>query len=385
MAEPFDSMVSGIADTEQAILDDLRADLQTQGSQIANVSPFSAFFTLIGKLIAAPLLYLRGLVIDTVLPGLFLKTATGALLEIVADGYDVEKLLASKAKGSLTFTRSGSTGDLTIPAGTVVESPEIDGVVYRMITDTDTDILDGNTTALVAATAELAGAAHNLGDGYYTILPTAVPGVTAVANEAGWLTTAGTDDETDDPLRDRCRLKMAGLGQGTHGYYKSVIAAFTGAASGDIFIGAYGTRGFGSRDYFYLTGSGNPAQAGLDALNTHIAADGNHLDGDDVEVFALPGLNINLTATVRVAVNATAAERTTIQTGIEDMIRAAFRESSAFPAVPRVRPSEVYPYAVLTREILAAHPLVLAVDWTPAVINPAVELPILQTLTVTVV
>lgn len=297
MTEPFDfnNMLSGIAADEPAIMTDLRADLQAEGSTIANLSPYSPFFRLLAVLVAKPLLALRDAVIGTILPGLFIRTATGAALDLRADGYDETRKAATAAKGNLTFYRAGTSGALTIPGGTVVESPPIDGTVYKMITDADTDIPDGNQSAAVAATAETSGAGHNLGDGYYSVLPAAPAGVTAVANEAGWLTTPGTDAETDTALRARLRAKVGALGQGTHGYYKNEIAGQLAITTEEVFEGVYGARGFGSRDYYALLSSGNPTGAQLAALNTHLGADGNHLDGDDVECLALPGLAVNQT------------------------------------------------------------------------------------------
>jgi len=386
VTEPaFDNLLSTIASTEDDLADGLRADLQAEGSTIANLSPFSAFFRLLVAVFATPLLELRRIVLEDLLPGLFWKTATGSLLDILADGRDLTRLVATAAQGSLTFSRAGSVGDLTIPAGTIVESPEIDGVVYRMVTDADTDILDGNTSALVAATAEAVGAAYNLGDGFYSILPNPPPGVTGVSNDAGWLTASGTDTETDSGLRERGRQKIASLGQGTTGYYTAIIAAFQVVPADDVFFDDYpASRGFGSRDAFVLLDSGNPSAAQLTALNAHIADDANHLDGDDLQVFALPGLSVNFIVAALVDAGTPAAETATIQTGIEDRARAVFRQSAAFGALPRVRPNETVALAALTDEIRGAFPKVRSIDYTPGVISPALQLPILQTLTVTV-
>lgn len=386
MTEPaFETLLSTIASTEDEVATDLRADLQAEGSTIANLSPFSAFFRLLTAVFAKPLLELRRIVLEDLLPGLFWKTATGALQDVLADGRDLTRLAATKAQGNLTFSRAGSVGILTIPGGTIVASPEIDGVVYRLLTDADTDILDGATSALVAATAEAVGAAYNLGDGFYSILPNPPAGVTAVENASGWLTTSGTDTETDADLRERGLLKIASLGQGTTGYYTAVIAEFMAVPAADVFFADYpAARGFGSRDAFLLLASGNPSSAQLTALNAHIADDANHLDGDDLQVFALPGLSVNFIVAALVDAGTPAGEKTTIQTGIEDRARAMFRQSAAFPALPRVRPNQVVALAALTDEIRGAFPKVRSIDYTPGVISPALQLPILQTLTVTV-
>ena len=194
----FESMVTGLPADEAEATTQLRSDLQAQGSKIANTSPYSPFFLLLAAIFTAPVLYVRDLIIGTILPGLFAQTATGSLLDLHAAQMDDARKAASKAAGSLTFYRDGTTGDLTIPAGTRVESPEIDGVVYAMVTTAATDIPDGSTSALVPAEAVATGAAYNLGDGYYSRPPDPPAGVDRVANESGWLTTAGRDQETED-------------------------------------------------------------------------------------------------------------------------------------------------------------------------------------------
>ncbi|MDH4207557.1 MAG: baseplate J/gp47 family protein [Anaerolineae bacterium] len=203
----FEDMLGPLPATEEAVLSELRSDLQAQGSRIANTSPFSPFFRLMGALLAQPVLFVRGLLRDTVLPGMFVKTATGEQLDALAYGLDEQRKPATKATGLLTFYRDNPTGDLGIPAGAVVASPPIEGVVYRMLTTAAGLITEGSLSAQVSAEAEQPGAAWNLGDGYYAVLEDTVPGITAVANASGWLTQPGTDTEGDEPLRERLRLK----------------------------------------------------------------------------------------------------------------------------------------------------------------------------------
>ena len=385
MATDFETLVPGVPATAAEVDTQLLADIQTSGSKIANTSAYSPFFKLLALLLTAPFLALRDYVVKTVLPGMFLGEASGAMLDLRAADFDITRLAATKALGTLTFSRTGSAGDLPIPSGSIVASPAIDGVVYRMNTTAAGTILDGQSTADVPAQAELVGAAYNLGDGYYSVLETPLAGVTGVTNGAGWLSAPGTDIESDDALRARARGKVASLGQGTKGYYRQLIADFLVADPDDVFFGPYpAVRGFGSRDAYVLLSGGNPTAVQLASLNSHIATDGNHLDGDDMQVFALPGLSVILTATVHVQVNATAVERTAIQAGVEDRVRAVFRESTAFASLPRVRPQEKVGLAPVTADVSATFPEVLTVEWSQDVINPALELPILDSLTVTV-
>jgi len=382
MTEPvFETMLSPIAETEEEVLTDLRADLQAEGSTIANTSPFSPFFRLMGAVFAKPLLFLRGLVVDTILPGLFVKTATGTLLDIRADGMDETRKAAAKAEGRLTFYRAGSTGDLPIPAGTVAESPEIDGVVYRMIVGAaGGTILAGSISALVACDAEQAGAAWNLGDGYYSVLPNPVAGITAVVNEAGWLDEPGRDIETDDELRERLRLKWRRQsGWHTADTYRSLISDVIGIDPTDVYFDLSAPRGPGSADAYILTKSGIPAAALVTQADDHINVDGNHGLSDDLLVKAMPSLAVPLDVTITADAAADQADKDQLQADVENLLRAAFRESAAYPAVPRVAPFERVSRSALSGEIHEAFPLAEAVDWTAPAADPEpnLELPVI--------
>jgi uncharacterized phage protein gp47/JayE len=319
------------------------------------------------------------------MPMVELIEASKMAVDELVDRLDDTRKPAAKAVGSLTFRRDGTTGDLTIPAGTLVESPPIEGVVYRMVTTAAATILEGSTSALVAAKAEQAGAAWNLGDGYYSLLPTPVPGITAVANEAGWLTSPGRDLESDADFRERLRLKWRRQsGWHTADTYRSLISDVAGIDPGDVYFDLSAPRGPGSADAYILTSAGIPSQALVDTADAHINADGNHGLGDDLSVRAMPALPVAIDVTV--TADATAAERAQLQIGVEDLLRAAFRESAAYPDLPRVAPFERVSRSALAGHIHEAFPLVEAVDWTAPAADPqpGLELPVLGTLTVTV-
>jgi uncharacterized phage protein gp47/JayE len=256
-----------------------------------------------------------------------------------------------------------------------------------MVTSEAGLIAEGSTSALVAAEAEQAGAAWNLGDGYYSLLPTPVPGITAVANEAGWLTSPGRDLESDADFRMRLRLKWRRQsGWHTADTYRSLISDVAGIDPGDVYFDLSAPRGPGSADAYLLTSAGIPSQALVDAADAHINADGNHGLGDDLRVKAMPALVVNVDVAVTADAEATAADKAQLATDVEDLLRAAFRESAAYPDVPRVAPFERVSRSALAGHIHEAFALVEAVDWAAPAADPqpGLELPVLGTLTVTV-
>lgn len=380
----FDSMVTGLPADDDAATALLRSDLQDQGSAIANTSPYSPFFVLLAAIFNAPLLYLRDLITGTILPGLFAQQATGTLLDLRAADMDDARKAATKAVGNLTFYRAGTTGDLVIAAGTVVESPPIDGVTYQMATLADGTIPDGSSSAQIAAEAADVGAAYNLGDGYYCVLPTPVPGVTAVANESGWLTSPGTDTESDTDLRARLLLKWGRLsGWHTEDTYKSLISDVAGIEPGDVYFDLSAPRGAGSADAYILTSAGIPSQALVDTANSYINDDGYHGLGDDLQVKAMPALDVPIDVAIIAADTASAADKTQLANDAEDLIKAAFRQSAAYASVPRVAPFARLALSELAAQLHDNLSLVASVSFTaPAAdVVPAMELPVIPAAT----
>lgn len=382
MTEPaFENLVSTIASTEDDLAADLRADLQAEGSTIANLSPFSPFFRLLTAIFSKPLLVLRALVLDSLLPGIFPSKATGALLDIHAAGMDDARKPASKAVGNITFFRAGSAGALAIPSGTVVESPPIAGVVLAVVTTVAGSIPDGFTSAKVAAEAVNEGAAYNLGDGFYSVLPVAVPGVTQVSNEADWLTTPGADIETDADLQTRLRLKWRK--QSSFHWtdtYRSIVADLLAIDPDDIFFDETAPRGPGSADIFFITSAGLPSAALVQQADDEINLNKNHGLGDDVLVKAMPALNVDIEITVTAEANASAADKTQLASDVENLLRAAFRENSAHPDVPRVAPFGRVSRSELGGEIHDAFSNAEAVDWIQPAADPlpVLELPVIH-------
>ena len=171
MKPDFTPYLNGISASQEKVLADLRSEVKAAGSTLANASPYSPFYKLLGALVAKPVLYLRGVLTESIMPGMFLNTATGTLLNLKAAEFGLERRNALPAEGNVVFSRASTTGTLSIPQGTRVESPPIDGKVYALLT-TQT-VLFASTSATVRAPVQAlqAGAAFNLGAGLYTVLP----------------------------------------------------------------------------------------------------------------------------------------------------------------------------------------------------------------------
>lgn len=132
----------------------------------------------------------------------FLDTATGPALDrLVNDRYNTVRQAATAAIVELEFTRATSVGDLTIPAGTTVQTED---QTVRFATDRDLEIPDGSSIGTVRATSSALGADQRVEDSTLIELSGGAPeadlAVTNPERSAG-----GNDRETDGELRARVR------------------------------------------------------------------------------------------------------------------------------------------------------------------------------------
>ena len=335
------------------------------GSPFSNSSTFSPFWRLITAIATKPSLWLLTLLVKHALPNVFLKYATGSWLNVYAWGVDVTRKGAVSALGNLTFSRNpGTAGDVSIPAGTVVESPSINGTTYRVATLADAVIPEGQSDTLVAVQAETTGAVYNLGPGYYSILPKPVPGVTSVTNTDDWLTTEGADEESDEALRLRCRNQFAAVGQYHHdAAYRAMIAAFAGIRMDYIFFEKDAPRGPGTANAHIMTESGVPPQELVSAINSYIQTSGNHGHGDDLQCFAITTMPIVLQVRVYPPMGMDTKRAETLRLGVENRVRCAFRENSDF-TVTRVLPLTRFSFSTLSQELHSQLPDLRSVEFT---------------------
>jgi len=373
---------SGMPVTPEEMEKEWEAINTAQGSLITNDSAWSPFWRLVSAIVTRPAQWLVSLLVTSILPNIFLRYASGVWLDLYAWGVDVTRKAETFARGSVVFSRASASGALSIPAGTVVESPPINGVIYRVATIEEVVIPDGQLSASVAVQAEMPGSAHNLGPGYYSILAKPVAGVVAVSNGADWLSSPGADVEDDEALRLRCRNQFAAVGQYHHdAAYRAIISEFAGIRVNYLFFQKEAPRGPGSSNCHIMVESGIPPQDLIDSINTHIQDSGNHGHGDDLQCMAITSMPVDLAVTVYAVVSAGEERREALRQAVEDRVRCAFRENSDFQ-VTRVMPLSRFSLSRLAEELHAALPDLRSVEFGRGDIVAQLELPVLASLNV---
>lgn len=129
-----------------------------------------------------------------------LDLATGDWLALYASSmFGVTKIFATAASGAVTFTNTG--GSQAIGIGQIIVAHSVTGATYR--NTVAFTLATGTTTVAIAADA--VGTGSNAAPGFVSVMVTSIVGVT-VTNA---LAVLGTDDETDEALRVRCRQQQA--------------------------------------------------------------------------------------------------------------------------------------------------------------------------------
>lgn len=342
---------------------------------VNNESPFSPFFRLQKAIMAEPAKHLVDTLAGVVMPNAFVMLAKDEWLDKHGDARSLERLGALKAMGNVQFSRQDTSGELVIPAGSVIESVPINGKVYRVITTLDTHFAIGEQTQLAVVEAEHEGESYNLAAGYFVKLVPDVPGV-SVTNKIDWLLSPGQDIESDENYQIRQRDIFGTLGDfHVDSVYRSILNQFPGIRANNIEFDKSAPRGPGSVNAYVYLEVGDISAAVLDQMNNHFAA-GNTGHGDDFKVFAMPKAAHNITVNYTLKPNAA-----DIEAELENFIRAAFRENNAYQPT-RCKPNDEFSFSVLSAELHAQFSGLKNIKFSLDTIVAGFELPSIGTLTV---
>lgn len=387
MSENFKQILaeSGLPVEDAEIRQNFTA-LVEQENLITNTSRMSPFWRLITAIAVTPVKWLTDHLIGEILPNLFVKTATGTWLQLQAWQVGLDFKSATKAEGVVHFTKESDLTDLTIKAGTVVQTERINDVIFRLIVTKDTIIPRGTLIAPVPVIAEQPGADYNLASGYYRILSDPVQGVKKVENLDNWLTSPGADKETDDELRERYRVQFSSVGQHhIDNVYRGMIAKVAALSVDRIYFKHDAPRGPGTANAYLLLDTGVTSQPFIDKVNHYVQTEGNHGHGDDLVCYAIPETQHNLTC--KIYFNPTlvigAVKQGEILNAVENMIRCAFRENNNYK-VSKTYPFSRFSWSKLGEEIHEQVPDISSIIWGQDDITSELSIPRINKLTVSV-
>jgi uncharacterized phage protein gp47/JayE len=373
---------AGIPTTQEALEAQWKADVKASGSKINNDSLYSPFWRIVNTLVTTPALWLIQLTINTVLPNSFVKYAKGTFLELLADAFNLTRKAATKAEGIITFTRNDVTAAVTIPTGTIIQTPTLNGKIYQVITTAEGSFTAGSLTTTVSVKAVEAGSTFNLAVGYFSILASPIANINSVINAEGWLSVPGADEENDDALRERIRNQFGTASDfHTDSVYKSLIASFPGVDVNSIWFLHDAPRGPGTANAYVLFDFSAPIETYLANINAYIMDEGHHGHGDDLMVYQLPTRYINLVVNLWYGTFLTSDEITQLQADVIDFIRAAFRQNTLYTPTTTL-PFSRFSFSKLGQDLHAEFPEISSVNFDLDDIITEMWIPIISDLNV---
>ncbi len=380
---------SGVPVTEDEFEAKLKQEVVGAGSKVSNDSEMSPFWRWVRAAVVTPCVWLiRTLLAEHVMPNMFVATAERWALELKTWEHDIEPKDAEKTQGNITLTKANAVDAVTIEAGKVVQTLPIDGVVYKVRVLAETVIDTGQLTGKVLVEAFEAGAASNLPAGYFNIIPEEIPGIVDAVNEPDWITKLGADAESEEELALRIQNAFTSSGEWhIDDVYRSIISSVAGIRSDNIYFNNTGEVTPGTAEALILMEVGATPQPVLDQLNDHIMAKGHHGHGDVLTCKAIPDTEHDVIADVVLVANLDEATKVNELLEVEDRIRAAFRETAAYPEMTRAKPESRFSLSLLGTEIHTNMAQVESVKFTVGGkvqedIISELEQPRLKTLTV---
>ncbi|WP_350603790.1 baseplate J/gp47 family protein [Pseudoalteromonas sp. SMN1298-MNA-CIBAN-0114] len=376
---------AGIPTTEDGWKTLFKQEVDAQGSIIANDSPYSPFWRLISAIVAKPATWIvNKVLIEKILPNLFLQTATDSeFIEAKAWEHDLTRKSEERTQGKVRFNRAANTGpSLLISAGTIIQSDAINGKVYRVLTVDDVILPENQASVLVNVIAETAGAAHNLGAGYYHILPASVTGISSAINDSDWIDVLGADAEKNQDLKLRTRNAFtAAAPWHIDAVYRAMLTERSGLNTDNIFFEHDAPRGPGTANAYILLDTGEPSQSLINDLNEYVMAKGYHGHGDDLLVLTMPSVDVSVGLTVYPHVYLLDNEVTALISNIENFIRSAFRENTDY-VVTRTEPQTRFSFSRLGQELHKEFDGIDSLSWHQTDITNQNNVPRLTALTI---
>ena len=221
--------------TPDANLLQMIARIQAAGSKITDFNTGSVTRTFYEGLGAG--LSEQSLVVDQLEQDSYLATATGDALDRKASDYQVDRLAAVAATGTVRLTRQASGTAVTVPAGFgELATVPVPGQPSRtFLTTADAVFGTADTSIVVPGIAVTAGAAGNIG-ALTKLLP--VNPVAGFQTDGGFQAettfTGGVDQETDDALRARVPIAVQGRVKGRPEAFLAAALGIPGVISAAV-------------------------------------------------------------------------------------------------------------------------------------------------------
>ncbi len=239
------------------------------------------------------------------------------LVDIPFYAFNFTRKAGQKSSGNVVFSRTGTTGDITIPIGTLIATN--DGTQFET-TATGTIANGNNDSNSVSISAVKAGVEANVPANTIIVIVTPVTGVETVDNSSG--TSGGLDEETDTEFVKRFREYVEGLGQSSENGLITGAKLVTGVRSAST-IEHFPPSSSYNVSVYIDDGAGNASAALIASVLLKLKGDGT----SSYPGYKAAGINIQVLAPTKVTQDVTvvvtddgALSEPTIEYNIEQAI-----------------------------------------------------------------
>ncbi|HEO9045963.1 TPA: baseplate J/gp47 family protein [Enterobacter kobei] len=376
---------NGMPVTEEQVRDEFN-EIVSESGLITNTSRMSPFWRLITSIVTAPVMWLKDIMVTLIMPSSFLATASGTFIDLFAWAVNLSRKQAEALEGVIWFAKSDPSRSVNVPAGTIVQTERINGVVRQVKTLEDFTIPVDVEGASIPVIATEPGSDYNLAPGYFRILPVAVDGIASVQNNEDWISSPGTDTESDDELRDRTRNQFNLVGQyHIDAVYRGMISSMSGLTTDRIYFRHEAPRGPGTANVYLLLDAGIASEPFIEQVNDYVMAQGHHGHGDDVLCLQMPETEYDVSASLFLYSASDRAlseeERERLRIDVANLIRCAFRENT-FYDVQKTWPFARFSFSRLGEEIHDTFPEIESVVFSRSDILSDLDVPRLGALDV---
>ena len=302
--------------TFQALYDAGKAEVQARFSRFADWAEGSGLDALIGAgaVLADEVI---GVIVNLFRVN-FLDGCEGAEIDAwAADRYgtNITRKAANAAVGEVTFTRTGTTGNLAFFSGFQVSGKDDDDTTITFQTTQPTVIPDGSTSVTVAAACTTAGTLGNVTAAFIDTLVSSISDSTVTVTNADRF-TGGTAEESDAAFKARLRRYPATLSKATGSALKEAALSVPGIEYASVDESSM-LAADGGIVYVYVGDPDANSNTTLAAL-AQTAVDATRAAGIYVVVQGAAREEISLSLTVKITAGADKG-------AIKDAVRAAIQ------------------------------------------------------------
>ena len=212
----------------ESMVSDILARIVSANVGITDTSKTSVIRTIVESIVSE--MDMQNYQISNTYDAMIIDKASGEDLDRLITILAVTRNIATKCKGVIRFGRtSPATDDIVIPGGSKV-STRIDtsGNTIEFVT-TDAHILKQGDTYVDSDIEAVVAGFTSVGVNTLIRMNNPIMGIDFVTNPSA--VTGGTDSESDESLRARAKLALAGLGKSTHDALESAVSSIDGVIS----------------------------------------------------------------------------------------------------------------------------------------------------------